>query len=326
MSRTDEGSVLRSVVVYESLWLEHQAELPALYFGRRPASLPASIVFAAHQCFARSDGSIRQAIERLQHNATSERDRWVVRLLCSTTGQSLHEGPAHTDPTPEPSRIEESKPRQEPEGAAPAQMHADAFSDEDMAGILADLGGLGALPAKRPSLSGSNQSAVACRNPVPQATSDDCIAHAVVKPSDAPRKPSSPPSIVQGSQVHESERASKAERAFDAAEAAYALGDSEEALTYADTAVMFMPQMPAYLALQTYLEAIQSVKSASLFESLNDRIDKAFAGTSPDARAYFYRGMLLRWGGKSFASKQAFRKGLELSPEDPDLLNALAER
>jgi len=319
-----DDSVLRAAIAFEASWLA-RPDLGPLHAGAEPPCVHAAIVHAAWRCMRDPAEDHVTGVNAIVSTANDDLARAVAKLVASTLGvtprwpvltrktEALHVGPrtaAVEDARPTPIAPSPDQEQSEPPDQRPPQ-RPQLFSEEDMDDIASDLLG-DSLPPMPTTGTVRPKAARRTSRPAPR------------KRPTVPPGPAAPPvALVPGSLIDDSERRAKALAAFRSAEEACAEGNFEGALGQADAAVMLVPQNPAYIALQAYLEALDRKESAADFDDLIQRVERAFLGSSPDARAQYWRGMLLRNAGKTLAARQAFRKGLELSPEDPDLQDAV---
>ncbi len=86
LGRLTDAGMMRSVVVYEALHIEHDAETEPIYDGERgPAMLSRLLAFARVFQLRLSKGSAAaDVIADLVHNAANMVDRWIVQLLMAT--------------------------------------------------------------------------------------------------------------------------------------------------------------------------------------------------------------------------------------------------
>lgn len=318
-----DDSVLRAAIGFEASWLE-RSDLGALHGGGEPPCVHSAILHAAWRSMRDPAEDHDKAVNAIVSAAQDDTTRAVARLVASTLGvtprwpvltrktDELRVGPRTS--APEDARPTPIAPSPEQEQSARPELpapRAELFSAEDMDDIASDLLGDSLPPMPAPGTARPKPARRTSR-PAPR------------KRPTLPPGPSAPPiALVPGSLIDDSERRAKAVAAFKSAEAACERRDIETSLAQADAAVMLMPQNPAYIALQAYLEALDRKASAADFDDLIQRVERAFLGSSPEARAQYWRGLLLRHAGKTLAARQAFRKGLELAPEDPDLQDAV---
>lgn len=324
-----DDPVLRAAIGFEASWLA-RPDLGPLPSGREAPSVHAAVVRVAFRCMTDPTETHEVAVDSVVKLAHSELDRAVARLVASVLGvRPRWPVPVRADafrrsrPAETELRATPEAPRSDDEEAPVASLpEPELFSEADMDDIASDLltdssalvPGASVLPRPRKS---SRVPPRRASSPAPTDTARPIPRHRTTPPPAAP-----PVALVPGSLIDDSERRAKARAAFESAEALCRQQAPVAALEQADAAVMLMPQEPAYLALQAYLEGHDLTATQADREALIQRLERAFLGSSPNARAQYWRGMLLRSAGKMLAAKQAFRKGLEQSPEDPELLEA----
>lgn len=346
----DDMSIARGVAINEVLLLRRGCSTELIYGGKRGPTMMARVLHLSRRLFetlvSRPGGQVdfAGALASLREQAQDATDRSIVGIIDLLLARAPETA---TPPAPDvraPGNEREREEGQSTRNGLDGDLPSTAVTAQRTLNVGAAIAGSpGDAAAQKSPTDKEPTTATDVTRPQRglmrrvfssrqssklKPADDDAPADSTQRASSAPdpaRKSMSPPaSLVPGDQITDEERQVRAMEAFRAAEAAMSLRDHDSALAEADTAVMLMPHKPAYVALQAYLEAKQGVTAPAVLTSLIEKVDGAFVGAEPDARGYYYWGLLLRHAGKSLASRQAFRRGLEIAPDDVDLSDALS--